>query len=272
MENQNIQWANWEEQPQENSNQPQVNWGEQSPEENIPTWGEQPQQGWGEQPQQEQPQQGWGEQPQQEQPQQGWGEQPQQEQPQQGWGEQPLTQESLPSLEDISLNIHPAPRNWARLGKFSRISVDTEVFQLNSNLDKALEDLNQLELTPLGNDGRYDFSPKENTELGNIIGSLVEISAMQNLKINNCYIYKNLPSEASLNIFKGKPQKHFIFFLKGNYNSGDVVLDLSPIGGPSVKAIDASSNILTFIPGWVPFSISRNMSDEEFIAIIGTLD
>ena len=46
MENQNIQWETWNEQPQENNDQQQVNWGEQPQQE------QQQQQGWGEQPQQ----------------------------------------------------------------------------------------------------------------------------------------------------------------------------------------------------------------------------
>lgn len=276
MENQDIKWETWEEQPQNNNEQPQVNWGEQLQQ-------DQPQINWEGQPQEDIPT--WDKQPQEEQSQQIWDKQQSQEniptwgeQSQQNW-EQPsstedLSQPSLPSVEGmgVSLNNSPISKKWTTIGNFTRISIDTNVFQLKSDINRVVEDLNELTLTPLGNDGRYDFSPKSDTELGNVIKTLVEISNTQGLKISDCFIYRNQPTESSLNIFKGKPKKHFIFFIQGDYNSGDVVLDLSSIGGPSTKTIDVSPNILTLIPGWVPFRISKNMSDKELITIIGTLN
>jgi hypothetical protein len=222
MENQDIKWETWEEQPQDNNEQPQVNWGEQSQEENIPTWGEQPQQ---------------------EQPQVNWGKQPQHEL-QQGWGEQPHPEDSF-SWDEEQKQSQLISRNWSLIGNINRIVVDTEIFQLNSNLNEAINDLNQLDLTPLDNEGRYDFSPKKDTELGNIIKSLVEISSSRGLKIKNCFLYKNSPLESSLNIFRGKPVKQFIFFLQGDYNSGEVILDLSSLGGPSAKILDSANRIQT---------------------------
>ena len=284
MENQDIKWETWEEQPQETNDQ---------------------QQGWGEQPQQEQPQQqGWGEQPQQEQPQVNWGEssqeeniptwgeqsQPQQEQPQANWDEQQEnifsweepspTNETNPSPEELitpptiedDVLVTPPIKEYSVLGRINRISVDTDLFYLNINPEKVLRDLNDLNLTPLDSDGRYDFSPTKDTDLGKVIQTIFNISQSQGLKISNCFVYKNNPNEASLNVFKGKPKSHFIYFIQGDFNSGDVVLDLSSLGGPSKKILDSSPNILTLIPGWVPFSISKNTSNKEFIALVGTLD
>lgn len=290
MENQNIQWENWESQPQENNEQPQVNWSEQpqdqsrvvnnnwgeqpQQQENIPTWEEQPQKNiWGEH--EEQPHSS----PEPSQP--TWGEQP----PQNGnlqstWEDKSNIEEtqtsstnniSLPKIELDTIHISPV-KNYSILGKINRISIDTELYQINSNLERVLNDLDNSNLIPLDTDGRFEFSPQKDTDLGNVIRSIVQIANKQGLKITNCFVYKNKPNESSLNVFKGKPKKHFIYFIKGDFNSGDVVLDLSSIGGPSIKVLDSTPNMLNLTPGWVPFSISRNNSDEEFIALVGTLD
>ena len=251
MENQNIQWETWgEKSPQENNEQPQVNWGEQPQQEDIPTWGE------------KSPQEN------NEQPQVNWGEQPQQEDIP-TWGEQ--ENQSTPFLvKDGNLEQVPSEvPNYTLIGNFPRINISSKIYHFNSNLSEALKDLDNSDLKKLDEDGRYDFNPKPGTELGNIIKSLVHIGKSHGSRIGNCYIYKSSPKESILNIFKGKPSNSFIYFLQADYDSASVILDLSSIGGPSTQILNSSPNILTLIPGWLPFRISKNNSTREFIAIVG---
>jgi hypothetical protein len=251
MENQNIQWATWDEQPQENNEQPQVNWGEQpQQQENIPTWGEQPQ--------------------------------PDNNQPQEvNWDDNNTTDENswatsdddqTPSNPNITpFNEDPVLlQNHSFLGSYNRLEISNILFQCNYDLSQAIKDLENADLKQLDDDGRYDFTPKANTELGNIIKTLVEVGQTYGGKVKDCFIYKTSPKESILNVFKGKPLKSFVFFLQADYDSGDIILDLSSIGGPAAKLIDSSPNILSLLPGWVPFRISKNNSSKELIAIVGT--
>ena len=229
MENQNIQWENWEEQPQENNEQPQVNWGEQ--------------------PQQKQPLMDWGEQP-QETNIPNWGEQPQ-ETNIPNWGEQP--QET-----NIPYTLLDSP---------NKITITPKLYKLNANNLQAVHDILNSNLVLFDHDGRYDFNPSPNTELGNIINSIVKIGLEKNLKIDSCFVYKAKPNESSLNIFKGKPANTFIYHLDNN--SGDIVLDLTSLAGPAIKSHPSEESILAILPGWVPYRIGKNNSNQESYLLVG---
>ena len=251
MENQNIQWTNWEEQPQETNEQPQVNWGEQQ-QENIPTWGEQPQQ--------EQPPINWSEPKQQE----------TNEQVQQSWGEQPQKNllEELPNYEDLESKDFEKKTSY--LGNFNKIQINTQVWKLNYDNSQALQEIINNKPQKLDNDGKYTLDTLPNTELANIVTAIKKVGESQGLKIGSCFLLKNQPMESNLNISKDNPKYNFIYFLNASYDSGDVILDLSPIKGPSIKSLDSNTGILISTPGWVPFSISKNLSKDNMVAIVGT--
>ena len=63
----------------------------------------------------------------------------------------------------------------------------------------------------------------------------------------------------------------FIYFLRADKDKGNLILDLSSINGPSVQAFQSSAGILVLIPSWVSYSITRNKSTDDFIAIGGKL-
>ena len=250
MENQNIQWENWNEQPQQEE-QLQQSWGEQSQQENTPTWGEQPQQ--------------------EEQLQQSWGEQSQQENtPTWNWEDQNKDPLNLNTPSDFSeLN----PQDWEKktsvLGLLPKLSIEALLYKFNYNDSEATSriDLNSLE--SLDNDGKYKIDFQNNNELINILTAIKNIGESRGLKLQHSYLYKNSPNESIINISRGECQYNYIYFLKASHNSGDVVLDFSAINGPSEKVIDSSTGILLLLPGWVPYSISKNQSTEDMIAIGG---
>ena len=265
MENQNIQWENWEEQTQETNEQPQVSWGEQPQQ-------EQPQQvSWGEQPQQEQPQQvSWGEQPQQEQPQQSWGEQPQEEQPQQSWGEQPQENNEVQSPSDFEdLKTEDWERKHSFLGLLPKLKIEALLFKIDYDNNKVIQEISQKGYTPIDKDNRYKINYEGNPELINVLNSIKNIGNIRGMELHHSYLYKNSPNESILNISKGECIYNYIYFVQAEHNSGDIILDLSALNGPSEKIIDASTGILLLLPGWVPYRISKNESNQDMVAIAG---
>jgi hypothetical protein len=162
------------------------------------------------------------------------------------------------------------PRHYSFLGSTSIIDIKSELYQLNVDIKKATKDLEDSELTLINNDNKYDFSPKENTELGNVIANLVSIFKSKSSKINNCHIIINKPGQSSLLTDKTQRGYKFIYFLQADYISGDVQIDLSSVNGPTTRIIDSSPNILAIVPGWVNINITKNNSQKDLIAVVGT--
>lgn len=168
-----------------------------------------------------------------------------------------------------NLDVVNLEKVYTSLGSVSRLEIKNELYQFNLDLSKPIHELKSTrEIKDLG-DGRYGIDFQPNTELGNIVSNIKSIGEKQGLKLVDCFIYKVGKGESSINIFKGKTTKSFIFFLQADYTSGKVIMDLSSMGGPSVSLMDSSPNILSLFPGWIPFSISKNNSPQELVAIAG---
>jgi len=238
MENQDPQWTNWNEQPQE---------------ENIPTWGDH-------QPQ-EQSQQNWGEP-------QPTGDQL--DNTSWNWEEEQLDPLNLNTPSDF---IELESNNWEQktsiLGLLPKLKIEALVYKFNYDDNKAIANIDLNNLEKLDNDGRYRINAAGNTELADILIAIRSIGESRGLKLHHSFLHKNAPNESTINISRGECQYNYIYFLKANHNSGDVVLDFSALNGPSEKVIDASNGILLLLPGWVPYSITKNLSGEDMIAISG---
>ena len=89
------------------------------------------------------------------------------------------------------------------------------------------------------------------------------------MKLQHSYLYKNEPKESTINVARGECIYNYIYFLQGSHKSGNVILDFSSINGPSEQVIQSSPGILLLLPGWVPYSITKNMSNEDMIAVAG---
>ena len=212
-------------------------------------------QNWGEQPQQQQPQQ--------EQPQINWGEQ---HQPQQ---EQPQNINNIPTSDTTSLHIN-SEKSYSYLGGVDLLKVKNELYYLKYTPTQILGELQSHNLNPIGNDGLYQTTFTQETQLGGLVSSIGNIAKSKGLELTSTLVKKLQPSESSLNIIKGNPKINFILFLQGDHNSGEIILDLSSLNGPVSKVIDTAPNHLTLIPGWVPYRITKNTSDKELIALVGT--
>jgi hypothetical protein len=263
MENQNIKWETWNEQPTENNtNQPQTNWGDQ--------------------PQQEQPQTNWG------------------DQPQTNWGDNEINSSkkeinydeftSSPNQGDNeinSLSSHPStldtnypPQNFNNLnsdilnsvsflGSFNNINFSTLAYVLKCNNEEAIKEINNSNLKSLDRDSKYILDFESNPELNNIISTIKKVGEERNLTLQHAYLYKINPSESSLNISKGLSEYNFIYFLQAHPNTGEVLLDFSVLNGPAVKSVTPNPGIMTLIPGWIPYRISKNNSETPLLAIGG---
>ena len=105
-----------------------------------------------------------------------------------------------------------------------------------------------------------------------MLTTISQIAESRNQSVADVFFYRIPKGESSSNIFRGKPNTNFIYFVNATYDSGDIVLDLSSVGGPSVKAIDSNPSLLVTLEGWVPYNISRNNGDQDLIAIAGSFN
>ena len=233
MENQNIQWANWEEQPQETNEQSQINWGEQPQEENIPTWGEQPQQ----------------------------------EQPQINEEDSFSTHES--HIEE--LNIPEWELKTSLLGLFPKLKIESLIYKVDYNNAQVTQDLLNGGFDSVNNDGMYKLKPQPGSELNKVLFAIKNIAETRGMKVQHSFLYKNSHNESVINMSRGNCRYNYIYFAQASHNSGDIVLDLSAIDGPSEQLLEASSGLLLLLPGWVPYRITKNTSNEDMIAIAGRL-
>lgn len=179
-----------------------------------------------------------------------------------------LEKEPKPEITDIKIDEN---KNYNFLGNIRNIDIFTSLYQINQSPQDVLSDIDLNNLTPLDSDGRYKISSSPNSYLTQALASIKLLCQERNLEMTNFFLYKNSPKESSLNIFKGNPSNHFIYILQANHDSGDVVIDLSSINGPSTKVLDPTPGMLTILPGWAPYRISKNLSSQDFIAIGGTL-
>ena len=160
---------------------------------------------------------------------------------------------------------------YSYLGSVSKVQIQTELFYLKNNFSQGLKDLEDCNLNPHQDKGKYDFSPQPSTELGNIIHNLTKIALSKNQKIKDCFIYKLSPDEESIKFNNTSPYT-FIYTLQSKTDGGSLIFDLSEINGPTIKGSDTIPNLAALIPGWVPFSLGKNTSDTELVVIMGTLD
>ena len=194
------------------------------------------------------------------------------------WGEEtPLGETEPPSQQPLdapqeNLLFDLPSVNYSFLGSTLKLKVTNDLYQINCDNDKVLEELDLENLNPIGNEGLYEINPQPDTELGNLIGTITRIGITKGQKITNCFLHKIEPPSSALNLFKNKPNSNFIYFIQGKYNSGEVILDLSSIGGPTSKLLDTTQNILSILPGWVPYRIGKNISEQPLFALVGTLD
>ena len=132
---------------------------------------------------------------------------------------------------------------------------------------------NSMEIFFKNEDGRFDFSPQENSELGKVIQSIIKIGVNEhhNARILDCSVIKTEPKESFLNIFSAKPRLQFLYFAQTDQNSGDIVLDFSTLGGPSFNITKPENGTLIIFPGWIPFRVSKNNSLNDQIIISGYL-
>ena len=281
MENQNIKWENHTLDPEKNGGLPTISWGEQPQQPHQPqilmNWDEQPQSqiidinnNEDNQPQQENVPT-WGEQPLQEQPQQGWDEQQHQNQENTwNWEEESIDPQNLNTPTEFSeLNSNDIDQKTSFLGLIPKLKIEPLIYKFNYNDEEALSRINLDNLQSLDNDGKYKIDYQDNDDLINILTSIKNIRESRGLKLQHSFLYKNSPRESTINISRGECIYNYIYFLKANHNSGDVVLDFSAINGPSEKVIDASNGILLLLPGWVPYNITKNLSNEDMVAISG---
>jgi len=194
--------------------------------------------------------------------------------PQEGWGvefnkEEPnnnfeIKENNIPKEEDDILN-----NIITYEGQTNELYFNMELFTIKADNSKIIDEINQLDLQETKDEGRFTYNPLPNTESGNLIHNLVKLGIKRNLKFIDSTILKTNPNESILNTLAYKPAFNFIYYVKSNDQSGKIIVDFGSIGGPSYGLRKPADGQLLIIPGWVPFRISKNNSNEPQILIAG---
>ena len=256
MENNSVNWGDSTEESQPN-NQLKLNWGEgeSNPEDNIPDFD------WGESNKETTVDIG-----------ENWGDPDTTESDTTDLESNQVefsTEENIISQEDLD-NDH-LERFFNFIGNVPSIVLNTKLWYVNAQNEQILsENIDLNNLTSLDNDSKYQLDFHPNTPLADLMVSISKTGLRSGLKLNNAFLYKLKPYESAVNVFKGNPKAHFIYFLQANYNAGEIILDLSAINGPSARLLDSTPGMLAIFDGWVPYRISKNTSDKDLIAIAGT--
>jgi hypothetical protein len=158
------------------------------------------------------------------------------------------------------------------LGEVNKFQISNHLYHFNIDNSQTVKDLKNLNLVVLNDDCKFDFNPEQNTSLGKVIENIVKVSSQKQLKIKECFLYKVPNNHSILNIFESKTKYSFIYILQSNNEGGDIILDLSSIGGPSIPLKNPPEGILNILPGWIPYKVSKNNSNKELIFIAGTLN
>jgi len=181
----------------------------------------------------------------------------------------------LPTLtrdSPSSNNLNLEDKKYTTLESIPKINIHTPHYKFKFDSHLALENINNLNLSPKYGDNAYDFNPGPNTEVGNIIKEIVKLGIEQSLKVTDCYICKINPNESVLNLSPSKSKFIFLYYIESDYESGDIIMDLTSIGGPPIMCTPPKSNELIMLPGWIPLKIRKNKSNKEIIIIVSNLD
>ena len=177
-----------------------------------------------------------------------------------------------PSQDFSNFDEDSHSKMYSKLGSTTKISINNDIISLNLDIQKILNELDNTDLTSLDEEGRYSVDFSQGEELKKLILTLKLIAKEYNSDLSNCYVYSLKSQDKFLNINKSKPLFSFIYYLKTNVNSNQVIIDLSHIGGPSLSLNTPSPGILNIFPGWLPYSLSANLSEENCIAIGGSFN
>ena len=202
------------------------------------------------------------------------------------WNPNPSTDKPENNIEDKELNIQwQNPEDEIKVNQDlsdTRTKEGTEFKWDNDNDPQSVDTPSLFSLIGKTEELYYNgflYNLKvNNTNIVNEIESLNLIPKEKecslhehNLRIIDCNIVKCSPNESFLNIFSGKPPFNFIYVAQSNGNVGDIILDFSSMGGPSFGMRKYEEGTLILIPGWVPYRISKNDSQQDHILITGIL-
>ena len=188
------------------------------------------------------------------------------------WG--PFTPSEPETLGEIKMGSYTptSQKMYSKLGNVNKVQINTDLYALNFDLEEIITELNTLTLTPMDEVGRYDTDFFKSDYLTQVISTINEIATQYGSRLKDVFIYKIKKGDNLLNIYRGKPNNGFIYYLQADQNSSNVINDLSAIGGPSFIQTDPANGSLNVFPGWLPYSLSINESENEMIAIAGTFE
>lgn len=171
---------------------------------------------------------------------------------------EPVLPPTLPS----SLEVNRQLNKYTYGGFFSKMEIGVDYYNLYFNNEKLIENINNSNLTPAdqSSPGKYNFDPQPNTELGDLIHTLVKIGKDQNLKLSNCNVYKSTTDGNSYNISSNSALS-FVYVLDCTPGLDFLNFDFASLNGPVIKVTPLVKGSLFLSNGWIPTAIYKTSQD-----------
>ena len=186
------------------------------------------------------------------------------------WKEEELDPLNINTKSDfLELDNNNWERKISLIGLLPKLSIEALIYKFNYDDTKAISQLDLSTLKKINEDGKYKIPLQINNELNNILTGIKNIGENRGMRLVHSYLYKNSPNESSINISKGECIYNYIYFLQADYSSGNVLLDFSSLNGPTEQVIESSTGFLLLLPGWVPYRITKNLSNADMVAMAG---
>lgn len=156
-------------------------------------------------------------------------------------------------------------------------SVKSTSFLLDCYNELLVQELQQSNIKLEDNTEVYEFpSQGELTEASyaaDTFRKILKKTSTLGMKIKDCRLYKITNGESIINYNSSlNSEFNFIYTIQSDSKVGNHIGNLSLLGGPTFNYPTPIKNVLTIFPGWIPFHFSKNNSNKEFIAIVGSLE
>lgn len=157
-------------------------------------------------------------------------------------------------------------------------SVKSTSFLLDCYNEHVIQELQQSNIKLENNTEVYEFpSQGELAEVtsytSDMFRKILNKTSTLGMKIKDCRLYKIDNGESIINYNSSlNSEFNFIYTIQSDSKVGNHIGNLSLLGGPTFNYPTPIKNVLTIFPGWIPFHFSKNNSNKEFIAIVGSLE
>ena len=154
------------------------------------------------------------------------------------------------------------------MGNIDLMNIRAKVFNLGLDNNILVNDINGCNIQEIDN-LKYDFSPKSDMLMGQLIKEVVEIGKSINVKISQCNLFQ-IPSQRNTNyLYDSYSSLQFVYPIK-NVNNDILSLSLNQ-KSPNTNSMSLIPGLLYILPGGISSTV-MNKGTEDLILITGQLN